>query len=168
MTLVTLLLAVIVLLLLVIIAMLLTGWPGRQREELERVGNSLRREMAEHRAESIRMMNAIRITVEDSIQESVEREMAAARPRSRSRRAPAKAVPTVVPGSVDAAQDNDVAVEESVQSVLEARQISIFDQMAAEMQASSESMPADMAVVPATSAASSAPVIGDDDLPDVD
>lgn len=167
MTLVTLLLAVIVLLLLVIIAMLLTGWPGRQREELERVGNSLRREMAEHRAESIRMMNAIRITVEDSIKESVEREMAAARPR-RSRKSASKAAQAVVPESVDAAQDNDVATEESVQSVLEARQISIFDQMAAEIQESSKSKPADTAVVPATSAVSSTPVIGGDDLPDVD
>ncbi|HWR01918.1 MAG TPA: hypothetical protein VN371_08620, partial [Chlorobaculum sp.] len=72
----TILLIIILLLLIAIIAMIVTGWPGRERAEIEKTGNALRREMAEHRADSIQLLHAIRIEVEDSVRESIEREMA--------------------------------------------------------------------------------------------
>jgi FtsZ-interacting cell division protein ZipA len=72
----TILLIIILLLLVALVAMIVTGWPGREREEIEKTGNALRREMAEHRAESIQLLHAIRIEVEDSVRESIEREMA--------------------------------------------------------------------------------------------
>jgi FtsZ-interacting cell division protein ZipA len=72
----TILLIIILLLLVAIVGMIVTGWPGRESEEIEKTGNALRREMAEHRAESIQLLHAIRIEVEDSVRESIEREMA--------------------------------------------------------------------------------------------
>lgn len=124
-----------------------------------------RREMAEHRAESIRMMNAIRITVEDSIQEAVEREMAAARPR-RSRKA-SKAAQAEAQEGADAAPMAGMAADETPDSVLIARQISLFqepDPVKAEL---AESIQPQLAA-PATPVVSSVMVIGGDDLPDVE
>ena len=72
----TILLILILLLLIAVVAMVVTGWPGRERAEIEKTGNALRREMAEHRADSIQLLHAIRIEVEDSVRESIEREMA--------------------------------------------------------------------------------------------
>ena len=72
----TILLIIILLLLIAVVAMVVTGWPGRERAEIEKTGNALRREMAEHRADSIQLLHAIRIEVEDSVRESIEREMA--------------------------------------------------------------------------------------------
>ena len=69
------LLVVILLLLAVIIAMMVTGWPGRQRAEIEKTVSVLRREMAEHRGDSIRLMQSIRTEVEDAVQEALDREM---------------------------------------------------------------------------------------------
>ena len=71
------LLVVILLLLAVIIVMMVTGWPGRERAEIERTGSELRREMAEQRAESIRLMQTIRNEVEDAIQESFNHQLSA-------------------------------------------------------------------------------------------
>ncbi|NTW52314.1 MAG: hypothetical protein HGB22_06985 [Chlorobiaceae bacterium] len=76
MMLTTILLIIILLLLIALVAMVVTGWPGRERAEIEKTGNALRREMAEHRADSIQLLHAIRIEVEDSVRESIEREMA--------------------------------------------------------------------------------------------
>ncbi|HHE31234.1 MAG TPA: hypothetical protein ENL07_00990 [Chlorobaculum parvum] len=123
------LLVLIVLLLAVIIAMLATGWPGKQKEEMERLGNSLRREMAEQRSDSLQLMKAIRIEIEDAVRESVEREMAAAAaPRGRSRRGSRKKVQEVDSG---AARDMGGAEETdngSYESPLQAMQISLFSE----------------------------------------
>jgi hypothetical protein len=126
MNLLILLLSLVILLLLVIIAMLATGWPGRQREEIERLGNSLRREMAEQRSDNLQLMKAIRIVIEDAVKESVEREVASSRPRSgRSRKAASSK-------AQDAATVREcVAAEEEPDngtqlSALQAMQISLF------------------------------------------
>ncbi|NTU67386.1 MAG: hypothetical protein HGB02_00750 [Chlorobiaceae bacterium] len=92
MTTIIVLLCMVILLLAFVIAMIVTGWPGRDREEIERSGNALRREMAEHRSESIQLLHAIRIEVEDSVKESIEREMAGYAGRGRSRASKAKKV----------------------------------------------------------------------------
>ncbi len=76
MTLVIVLLFVIVLLLAAIIAMMVTGWPGRHRSEIELLGADLRREIAESRGDSIRLLQSIRSEVEDAVEESLNREMA--------------------------------------------------------------------------------------------
>ena len=72
----TVLLVFVLLLLVAIVVMLVTGWPGRLRAELERTTSALRREMAEHRGDSMRLMQAIRAEVEDAVQETLDREMA--------------------------------------------------------------------------------------------
>lgn len=77
MSLVTLLLLVILLLLAAIVFMLVTGWPGAHRRDIEKAASSLRREMAEHRSDSMRLMQVIRTEVEDAVQESLDRELAA-------------------------------------------------------------------------------------------
>ena len=130
MSLVTMLLCVIVFLLLVIIAMLATGWPGKEREEIEQLGNSLRRQMAEQRGDNLQLMKSIRIIVEDAVKESVEKEMAAAPPRGRSRKsARAKAQET------ETVQEPVVAEEEpdngSQLTVLQAMQIPLFPEKTA-------------------------------------
>ena len=42
------LLIVIVVLLIGVLALMLTGWPGRERKEIEKTGRELRRELAQH------------------------------------------------------------------------------------------------------------------------
>jgi FtsZ-interacting cell division protein ZipA len=132
------LLIIILLLLIAIVAMIVTGWPGRERAEIEKTGNALRREMAEHRAESIQLLHSIRIEVEDSVHDSIEREMASFATRSsRSRRNPgaSRAVSksrAQQVGIVAESDDLPVMVEEDgldygmPESVLEARQLPLF------------------------------------------
>ena len=76
MSLTAVLLVFVLLLLAAIVAMLITGWPGPLRSELEKATSALRREMAEHRGDSMRLMQAIRAEVEDAVQETLDREMA--------------------------------------------------------------------------------------------
>jgi hypothetical protein len=125
MSLVTMLLCVIVFLLLVIFVMLTTLWPRRLRDEMDRLGNGLRREIAEQRSDNLKIMKSLRIVVEDAVKESVEKELASAPPRSRSRKsARAKALEAeTVPEAVAAeeAQDNGAQL-----TVLQAMQIPLF------------------------------------------
>jgi FtsZ-interacting cell division protein ZipA len=125
MMLLTILLGVIVVLLLVIIAMLVTGWPGRQREEMERLANALRREMAEQRSDSLQLMKSLRIVVEDAVKESVEKELAAAAPRGRSRKGSrAKAQDAgIIPEPVATEEEPDNGHNETP---LQAMQIPLF------------------------------------------
>lgn len=130
MTVVIVLLAVIILLLAFIIAMLLTGWPGRQRDEMERIGNSLRREMAEQRSDNLQLMKAIRIVIEDAVRESVEKEMMAVAPRGRSRRNSRKKIQEAVDlGSESFIAGDEDADNGSYESPLQAMQISLFSEM---------------------------------------
>ena len=127
MNLLILLLSLVILLLLVIIAMLATGWPGRQREEIERLGNSLRREILEQRGDSLQLMKSIRIVVEDAVRESVDKEMAAAAPRSRPRKnSRAKSAQTADPVAAQATVEEEDADNGTQLSVLQAMQISLF------------------------------------------
>ena len=128
MTLVTISLAVIILLLGLIIFMMVTGWPGRQREEMERLGNGLRREMAEQRSDNLQLMKAIRIEIEDAVRESVEREMAAAVPRGRSRRGARKKTQEVDSCPVPDMGGAEEADNGSYESPLQAMQISLFSE----------------------------------------
>ena len=72
---ITVLLIVIVLLLLGIVAMMLTGWPGREQKEIEKTGQDLRRELAQHRADSIQLLHAMRIELEESFRETIEEQV---------------------------------------------------------------------------------------------
>lgn len=72
----TVLLLIVLVLLVANIVMMFTVWPRRQRAEIEKAVSALRREMAEHRGDSIRLMQAIRNEVEDAVQEVLEHEMA--------------------------------------------------------------------------------------------
>jgi hypothetical protein len=135
MTVVIVLLAFIILLLALIIAMLVTGWPGRQREEMERIGNSLRREMAEQRSDNLQLMKAIRIVIEDAVRDSVEKEMVAAAPRGRSRRNSRKKVQEAVDLSSESFIVGDEDADNgSYESPLQAMQISLFSETPAPAQ----------------------------------
>jgi len=120
------LLVVVILLLLAVIVMLLTGWPGKQKEEVERLGNSLRREMAEQRSDNLQLMKAIRIVIEDAVRESVEREMAAAAPRGRSKRGRSKASQAADSAVATSSAEDEVSDDSSNESPLQAIQISLF------------------------------------------
>lgn len=136
MTVVIVLLAVIILLLALIIAMLVTGWPGRQRNEMERIGNSLRREMAEQRSDNLQLMKAIRIVIEDAVRESVEKEMIAVAPRGRSRRNSRKKIQEAVDlGSESFIAGDEDADNGSYESPLQAMQISLFSETPERVQA---------------------------------
>ena len=71
----TVLLLIILILLVAVIILMFTIWPRRQRAEIEKAISGLRREMAEHRGDSIRLMQVIRNEVEDAVQEVLEHEM---------------------------------------------------------------------------------------------
>lgn len=120
------LLALNAVLLFLIVIMLATGWPLKLRDEIERTSQSLRREMAEQRSESLQFMKSLRIIVEDAVKESVEKEMASSRPRSgRPRKsASSKAQDAAIvqePVAVEEETDNSTQL-----SVLQAMQIPLF------------------------------------------
>ena len=70
------LLIVIVVLLIGVLALMLIGWPGRERKEIEKTGWELRRELAQHRADSIQLLHAMRMDLEESVRETFEQEFA--------------------------------------------------------------------------------------------
>jgi FtsZ-interacting cell division protein ZipA len=123
------LLAVIVLLLVAIIAMLVTGWPGKQKEEMERLGNGLRREMAEQRSDSLQLMKVIRIEIEEAVRESVEREIAAVLSKGRSRKAARKRAQEADAGSaLEAVAADEGAENSNYEKPLHAVQIPLFSE----------------------------------------
>lgn len=69
---ITVLLFINIVLLLGILALLLIGWPGRELKEIEKIGRELRRELAQQRADSIQLLHAMRIELEESIRETLE------------------------------------------------------------------------------------------------
>lgn len=88
------LLVLAVVLLLAILAILLSGWPGRERRALEDLGRELRRELAQSRTDTVQLLHAMKIELEESLREAVEEEVAslaaAGRKRASSvRRSPA-------------------------------------------------------------------------------
>ncbi len=74
---ITALLIVIVVLLVGILGLMLTGWPGRERKEIEKTGQDLRRELAQHRADSVQLLHAMRIELEESVRETLEQQFEA-------------------------------------------------------------------------------------------
>jgi hypothetical protein len=91
---ITVLLIVIVVLLIGVLALMLTGWPGRDRKEIEKTGRELRRELAQHRSDSVQLLHAMRMELEESIRETIELEFASfekisQRVPSRNKKSPA-------------------------------------------------------------------------------
>lgn len=133
------LLSINILLLAVIVAMMVTGWPGRERAGIESTLNALQRDMASHRSELTQALHAIRIDVEDSVKESIEREMAgfsARSGRSRASRGPgsAKGAKSVPQDAADEAASQAIAAPElqgapeelTFEAILAARQLPLF------------------------------------------
>jgi len=117
---------IIILLLLLVIAMLATGWPGRQQVEMERIGNSLRREMAEQRSDNLQLMKAVRMVIEDAVRESVECEMAVLAPKGRSKRGRSKASQVADSAVATGAAEDEVPDESSSETPLQVIQIPLF------------------------------------------
>jgi hypothetical protein len=137
MTLMVVMLSIILLLLALIVAMMVTGWPGRDRAEIEKAGNTLLREMAEHRAESIRLLHAIRNEVEDSVKESIERELAQLGTRGGKGRGsrgavrlparpPIQAAVSDTPPAMPEPEDPDEVRETVMLTEVELRQLPLF------------------------------------------
>ncbi|HED30678.1 MAG TPA: hypothetical protein ENN50_03105 [Prosthecochloris aestuarii] len=117
------LLVIILLLLCVVVALLVTGWPGWQRKELERLGANIRREMAEQRGDFLRILQNIRTDVEDAIGDAMSREGGYAGHRYRS--APPARVPDE-PGPQNGTQTSERPVKRNVVKRCEAEQLSLF------------------------------------------
>ncbi|NTW69101.1 MAG: hypothetical protein HGB23_04555 [Chlorobiaceae bacterium] len=71
------LLAAIVLLLVAVVVLLLTGWPGREERAIEEIGREMRKELAQHRADSVQLLHAMRIDLDDSLRETMEAKLEA-------------------------------------------------------------------------------------------
>lgn len=71
----TALLIAVFLMLAALIAMILTGWPGIERKEIEKTGQDLRRELAQHRADSLQFLHAMRVELEESVRETLEQKL---------------------------------------------------------------------------------------------
>ncbi len=158
-----------------IIALMVTGWPGHGRAEIEKAAASLRRELVEQHAESIRVLHAIRIEVEDSVRESIERELAD-KVRTRGAKSAGKvsargrssaqggALPTPAPVQPEPVAESPEPIRSL--SEVELRQIPLFPELAA---AQAPETPADDATAPPV------PVVKEemifvgyvDDIPDV-
>lgn len=177
MTAVIVLLLIVILLLAAIIAMMVAGWPGKERAGIENAAQALRREMAEHRTESMQQLNYLRLKVEDTVKESIEREMASFGSKGRPRQSRAKAprVPLIPQSSALQQSIEDEPFDEPTsESLLAARQLPLFGGSVP----AAATAPAPRPVSPATSAAAAAPVpepepetifVGYiDDIPDVD
>ncbi|NTW11453.1 MAG: hypothetical protein HGB36_04525 [Chlorobiaceae bacterium] len=85
------LLIVIILLLGGIIAMMVTGWPGQKKNEIDRTGQDIRRELAQQRADTVQLLHSMRIELEDSLRDVIEQkfdafEVTQSRGSSRRRR----------------------------------------------------------------------------------
>ncbi|TLU82880.1 MAG: hypothetical protein FDX30_07305 [Chlorobium sp.] len=85
------LLIVIILLLGGIIAMMVTGWPAEKKNEIDRTGQDIRRELAQQRADTVQLLHSMRIELEDSLREVIEQkfdsfEVMQSRSSSRRRR----------------------------------------------------------------------------------
>lgn len=84
------LLLLVVALLFAIFVMLLTGWPGRERKAVEEIGRELRREMAQQRVDSMQLIHAMKIELEESLRESIEQEIGSIVPAGTKRRSPGR------------------------------------------------------------------------------
>ncbi|NTV05508.1 MAG: hypothetical protein HGA59_03250 [Chlorobiaceae bacterium] len=71
----TALLIAVFLMLAALLAMILTGWPGIERKEIEKTGQDLRRELAQHRADSLQFLHAMRMELEETVRETLEQNL---------------------------------------------------------------------------------------------
>ncbi len=69
------LLTVILLLLVAVVVLLVTGWPGREVREIEEMGREFRQELAQHRADSVQLLHALRIDLDESLRETLEKKL---------------------------------------------------------------------------------------------
>ena len=72
---ITALLIAVIVMLAALLAMILTGWPGIERKEIEKTGQDLRRELAQHRADSLQFLQAMRVELEESVRETIEQKL---------------------------------------------------------------------------------------------
>ncbi|TCD48599.1 hypothetical protein [Chlorobium sp. N1] len=140
MILVLLILAVVLLSL--ILLMMLSGWPGRERRALDEMGRQIYRELAEHRSETVQLLHAMKIELEESLREAVEEEVGSFAPAGPKRvaalrRAPAprRAVklppqPAISSGNEGAGSPASVAEEAGPwpSSVEQSGQLQLFEE----------------------------------------
>ncbi|NTW55758.1 MAG: hypothetical protein HGB20_01785 [Chlorobiaceae bacterium] len=79
------LLIIIVLLLGCVIWLQVTGWTLVEKNDVDRTGQDIRRELAQHRADNIQLLHSIRIELEESIREVIEQKFDAFESRQQGR-----------------------------------------------------------------------------------
>ncbi|TLU82474.1 MAG: hypothetical protein FDX21_08210 [Chlorobium sp.] len=75
MVIIIILLVVILLLLVAVVVLLVTDWPGRKNKEIEEMGREFRQELAQHRADSVQLLHALRIELDESMRETLENKL---------------------------------------------------------------------------------------------
>ena len=172
MSMMTYLLLIILMLLVFILAMMFTVLPRRQRAEIEKAISALRREMAEYRGDSMRLMQVIRNEVEDAVQESLDREMADyMRGRGRSAIPPSCSEVPVCEGKTDGSfEEGKKNVQGKDGKAKYSTQLSLFEQtVPVEPVSSSEKEIMDKKPdEPESEEMERIQVIIDDDIPDID
>jgi FtsZ-interacting cell division protein ZipA len=134
----TVLLIAIVVLLVALLALQLTGWPGRAEKEIRETGRELRRELAQQRADSVQLLHAMRIELDESLRETLEQKLdavAALNGRSFNRRK--KQVPPQAQNPYQQAEEQVEDCDEendhssrrnghSIRSAVDGRQLLLF------------------------------------------
>jgi hypothetical protein len=116
------LLIIIVLLLIGVVALLVTGWTLTETNDIERTGQDIRRELAQQRADTVRLLHSMRIELEDSLREVIEQkfdsfEVRQSRGSSRRRRsAPVNRDMNTGFTPASAAMNDDEDVEDDIPS----------------------------------------------------
>ncbi|WP_287371824.1 hypothetical protein [Prosthecochloris sp.] len=172
MSMMTILLLIILMLLVFILAMMFTVLPRRQHAEIEKAVSALRREMAEYRGDSMRLMQAIRNEVEDAVQESLDREVADFM-RSRGRSAvppPCSEVPVCEGKSAGSVKEGKKNAQGQGGTAKYSTQLSLFEQTGpvASVSSAEKEKVDKMPDEPESEEMERIQVIIDDDIPDID
>ena len=127
------LLIIIVLLLAGVIGLLVTGWTLVEKNDVDRTGQDIRRELAQHRADTIQLLHSMRIELEESLREVIEQKFDAFESRQqgggasrRRRSAPVQrgSGPVIVPAPVNEINGAD----DEITSAPSGKSLSRFDE----------------------------------------
>lgn len=133
------LLTVILLLLVAVVVLLVTGWPGREVKEIEEMGREFRQELAQHRADSVQLLHALRIDLDESLRETLEKKLdalALLHSRSSNRKKKQGAAQ-----AADSMQTEEQAEESDEKAAEDNRQLGLFSGSSSQTPRSSNEEP---------------------------
>ncbi|MCG8342584.1 MAG: hypothetical protein MI684_07090 [Chlorobiales bacterium] len=175
MSMMTILLLIILIVLVVIVVLMFTVWPRRQSAEIEKAVSALRREMAEHRGDSIRLVQAIRNEVEDAVLETLQHEITDLFRRGAGQTSFQRPIDASAdPASKKRTTENSAQrIEVSMSAEKPARQMSLFQEQTKSKQLASSETPEESKPDGDTKDADTEPMervqaVLHDDIPDID